>query len=443
MKIIELPNGKIPKVLPGKHLASERFSLYELILHALNESKKKRTITSRIAEVNRNAELLHERGMGTHALHMLKRGKKMGIQHQELGSVLRTLDLEQEIFRTHPSSTWLLGAARESLKVLEEMKLSITWKEFYLRVHVLALEYAKSQNSEVMEVLQSMIRIQPERALFTWPFYAKLYHAFAFADYFQLVQDTWNSSIHLRAALEQLLSYPSVAGRQPGLLLSTSSGLMGTLLSLGEYEQVLDLSSRLRALAGDIFNVKERPLKVQLFADTEPYELEALTRLKRLEEAGKVAGRIEVSLKSYATEIGGMEMLVILRALAKAYYASQDPEGAFRCLSRVFMDERGKHSQENIFYLVLFYELKKFEELADMVAKMRRQLISQKRLHKTEFIMMELFMKLSRTAVTRDHLFFFEEAMHELMNMELDHNYRKSIAVFDFREWISEKIKSR
>ncbi|MBL7889086.1 MAG: hypothetical protein JNL24_06015 [Bacteroidia bacterium] len=427
-----------------KNLHVEKNYLYNLLLKSLNDFHGITSSEAKIDKINKHIEILLHKGLHQQCLKLVAKAKKTAYEAHAESQLIRTLELEQEIYNKQQDYKKLLSSIDDSKSLLKKLANQYDYKNLAFEMNFKEITFRSTNKTEHLKELQLLMKHElmlDERKAETYK--AKMFLFQTKAMYYGIVNDEPTSILYFEKMMQLMESAPKLIQQHPiDYLLVFANVAMGKI-NLKNYKELM----------GDIKNIESSPSRLQikqdkafeanLFFFTKPYQLDIYTAIKEYEKSREIILLIEDHIDTYKPHVIRTILLNTAKSIAIASFYLEDYKRSLKYMNQIFDDDLGKYSRGHIFNMIIHYELGNESLLSSLINSTKRLLIQQDRLTKAEELMIEFFTKLIKKNKTKDIKTHFQDYHKLVLRLMDDPESNFSLRYFDVAKWMEAKIKNK
>jgi hypothetical protein len=433
---------KLPQNYPFKNIHVEKNYLYNLLLKSLNDFHSNSTSESTIDKINKHIEILLNKGLHNQCLTLIKKAKKIAFSTNAESQLIRTFELEQEIYNKLQDYKLLLESIEESRSLLRNLLNQYDYKNLAFEMNYKEITYRSTNKTEHLQQLQLIMKnelMQHEELAKTYK--AKMFLYQTKAMFFGIVNDELKSVFYFEQMMRLMEATPSIIKQQAiDYLLVFANVAMGKS-NLKNYKELLS-DIRFIEKSPERFDIKkDKTFEANLFFFTKPYLLDIYTALGDQLNSKKTIQEIELNIDNYKNHVIRTAYLNTAKSIAMASFFLADFKKALKYMNLIFSDDLGKYSRGHIFNMIIHYELGNEQLLNSLINSTKRLLVQQNRLNKAEELMIDFFakiIKLNKNETIKKHFIDFHKKALQLSD---DEDANISLRYFNVLKWMESKIK--
>jgi hypothetical protein len=433
---------KLPKNYPFKNLHVEKNYLYNLLLKSLNDFHSDITAESTIDKINKHIELLLNKGLHSQCLTLIKKAKKIGFATHAESQLIRTLELEQEIYNKLQDYKKLLDSIDESRTLLRHLLNQYDYKNLAFEMNYKEITFRSTNKTEQLNQLQLIMQnelMQNETLAKTYK--AKMFLYQTKAMFYGIVNDEHKSIYYFEQMMRLMEANPSIIKQEAiDYLLVFANVAMGKI-NIKNYKELLNDIAFIEKMPEQFGIKKSNAFEANLFFFTKPYLLDVFTALGDKHQSQLTILEIEKHIENYKNHVILTAYLNTAKSIAIASFYLADFKKALKYMNLIFSDDLGKYSRGQIFNMIIHYELGNEQLLISLINSTKRLLTQQDRLNKAEELMIEFFsklIKLTKNEAIKKHFIDYHKKALELIN---DEDANISLRYFNVFKWMESKIQ--
>jgi len=437
--------NKLHKLLPPsynlKNIAVEKNYLYNLLLNSLNDFHKSGSAEFIIDVINKNIEILIQKGLHKQALSLIQKAKKKAKEFEIESPLIRTFELEQEVFNKQQDYKSLLASIEQCRETIEIIANQYEYKELAFEMNYKEIQFRSTNKSthlkELQEIMQNKLMLHEN---FAKSYKAKMFLYQTKAMFYGIVNDEILSIYYFEQMMRLMESAPILIKQNPiDYILVFANVAMGKI-NIKKYDELLKNISEIEK-APERFNIKNNQVfEANLFYFTQPYLLDVYTAINDVEKIKQSIHFIESNAEKHVQYVIKTAILNTAKSIALASFYLQDYKKALKYMNTIFSDDLGKYSRGHIFNMVIHYELGNEQLLSSLIASTKRLLLQQNRLNKAEELMIEFFNKLIKQKEENKIKHLFTDYLKKAKQMLDDEDAYISLRYFDVIKWMESKL---
>ncbi len=434
--------ANLPKNYNTKNIAVEKNYLYNLLLNSLNEYHKDSSSEYLIDSINKQTEILLQKGLHKQCLSLIKKAKKIAQNSFTEAHLIRTLELEQEIYNKLQDYTLLLSSIDESKVLIENLFNEIKYKDLAFKINFKEITYRSTSKKEQLVEMENFMKdelLETETIAKTYKSKMFLYQTKAM--YYGIINDEELSISYFEKMMQLMEAYPHTFNQNAiDYLLVFANVAMGKI-NLKKHSQLLNDIKKIETLP-TIFKLKKTDtLEASFFFFTKPYLLDIYIGLHEFDKCKNAIQLIEENIDKYKPHVIKTIVLNTAKSIAIASFYLQDYKKSLKYMNQIFDDELGKYSRGHIFNMAIHYELGNEILLNSLIASTKRLLIQQNRMFKAEEIMIEFFSKIIKSKEQKNIKDLFNQYFVKMKSLQKEES-ATSLLYFDVIKWMDSKIKN-
>ncbi len=438
----ELKN-KSTKRVTLKNLHVEKNYLYNLLLKSLNDFHGITSSEARIDKINKHIEILLHKGLHQQCIKLVSKAKKIGLEAHSESQLIRTLELEQEIYNKQQDYKKLLSSIEDSKVILKKLSNQYDYKNLAFEMNFKEITFRSTNKMEHLKELQHLMKhklMQDENKAETYK--AKMFLFQTKAMYYGIVNDEPTSILYFEKMMQLMESAPKIIQQHPiDYLLVFANVAMGKI-NLKHYKELMNDIEKIESSPSRLQIKQDKAFEANLFFFTKPYQLDIFTAIKKFEKSREIIQIIEENIDAYRPHVIRTILLNTAKSMAIASFYLEDYKRSLKYMNQIFDDELGKYSRGHIFNMIIHYELGNESLLNSLINSTKRLLIQQDRMTKAEELMIEFFTKLIKKNKTKDINAHFQDYHKLVLQLMDDPDSNFSLRYFDVAKWMEAKIKN-
>lgn len=431
----------LPKSYNFKNIAVEKNYLYNLLLNSLNDFHKSSSAEFIIDSINKNIEILIQKGLHKQALSLINKAKKKAKEYEIESPLIRTFELEQEIYNKEQDYQSLLSSIEKCRELVSIIANQYEYKKLAFEMNYKEIQFRstnkKEHLNELQQIMQNKLMLHENFAI---SYKAKMFLYQTKAMFYGIVNDEILSIYYFEQMMRLMESAPILIKQNPiDYILVFANVAMGKI-NVKKYEELLRNISEIEN-APERFSIKNNQLfEANLFYFTQPYLLDIYTALNETEKVKKSISLIETNSEKHSQYVIKTAILNTAKSIALASFYLQDYKKALKYMNTIFSDDLGKYSRGHIFNMVIHYELGNEQLLSSLIASTKRLLLQQNRMNKAEELMIDFFNKLIKLKEEDKIKIIFLDYLKKAKQMLDDEEAYISLRYFDVIKWMESKL---
>lgn len=436
-------HSSLPPSYNLKNIAVEKNYLYNLLLQSLSDYHKSSSSEFIIDSINKQIEVLIQKGLHKQALSLVKKAKKKASEAQIESPLIRTYELEQEIYNKQQEYEPLLLSIDQTSELLHIISNQYEYKKLAFEMNYKEIQFRSTNRSEHLKELQAIM--QNKLMLhenFALSYKAKMFLYQTKAMFYGIVNDEALSIYYFEQMMRLMESAPVLIKQNPiDYILVFANVAMGKI-NLKKYDALLK-DIQMIENSPQQFNIKNNIVfEANLFYFTQPYLLDIYTATNERDKCKRTIELIEQKAENYNPYVIRTAQLNTAKSIAIASFHLGDYKRSLKYMNVIFDDDLGKYSRGHIFNMIIHYELGNEQLLASLTASTKRLLLQQNRLNKAEELMIEFFNKVIKQKEQLKIKQLFEEYLKKAKQLLDDEDAFVSLRYFDVIKWMESKIKA-
>ncbi len=432
----------LPKNYNIKNIAVEKNYLYNLLLNSLNDYHKNSSVDFIIDSLNKQIEILIQKGLHNQALNLINKAKKKAKEAQIENSLIRTFELEQEVYNKTQDYKKLLNSIDQTRELINTISNQYAYKELAFEMNYKEIQFRDTNKeihfSQLQTIMKNKLMLNEDLAL---SYKAKMFLYQTKAMYYGIVNDEVLSIFYFERMIRLMESAPLLIKQNPIDYILVFANIAMGKINIKKYEELLSDISAIEN-SPEKFKIKNNQVfNANLFYFTQPYLLEIYTALNKKEDVLSTIKTIEEISETYKPFVIKTALLNTAKSIAISSFYLGDFKKSLKYMNQIFDDPLGKYSRGHIFNMILHYELGNEQLLGSLVSSTKRLLTQQNRLSKAEEIMIDFFSKIIKSRDNISVKFLFTDYLKNVKALLDDEDAYNSLRYFDVIKWMESKIE--
>lgn len=435
--------NNLPPTYNKKNIAVEKNYLYNLLLNSISDYHKNSSVEYTIDSINKNIELLIQKGLLQQALTQINKAKKKATEAHVESPLIRTFELEQEVYNRYQDYKNLLASIDQCRMLIQIIANQYEYKELAFQMNYKEIQFRSTNKTEDLKELQNIMQnnlmLNEELAL---SYKSKMFLYQTKAMFYGIVNDEPLSIFYFEKMMRLMESAPLLIKQNPiDYILVFANVAMGKI-NLKQYNELLKTIEYIQQTP-ELFNIKNNiDFEANLFYFTQPYLLDIYTAIGDSENCKTTIQLIETKTEQYANYVIKTALLNTAKSMAIANFQLGDYKKSLKYMNQIFDDDLGKYSRGHIFNMIIHYELGNEQLLLSLISSTKRLLIQQNRLNKAETLMIDFFTKVVKQKEENKIKSIFIDYFKNAKQLLDDEDAFISLRYFDVIKWMESKIKS-
>jgi hypothetical protein len=419
--------------------------LYKMILKSMRQYKIDSSIEITISGLIQDAAYLSEKLLYKQAYKILQRAKKMGYKYEKFADIFKILKMEHALVNQLALAGDLLEhykrIEKEKLEVLELLKNIHKYEKSAHRIYAYITKKGPSRNNSDRQRIKKSVDVSVftnEKDAHTYT--AKKFYNHAAALFYKAMSDN-QKSLKYQAQLTNLFDlYPE---QKEDDIASYITTLHNVLILCDEMNKTTDFFIYLEKLKN--INTSNRLLQARIFESYYGLLLSFYILRKNFNTALKLVPAITDGYKKYDGKLNKLHQLSAAFNLACLYFYTQQFNKSLYWLNSILNDQH-LNIRDNVYgfscilNLLIHYELRNMEVVANFLKSTHRFLGKTEQLYKTEQYVIDFIKDVLKTINKSDEKTLLKKLKHNILSMD-DPMEKQALEYFDFIYWIDKKIK--
>jgi len=437
-----LIENSLPATYNKKNIAVEKNYLYNLLLNSICDYHKNSSVEYIIDSLNKQIELLIQKGLLQQALTLINKAKKKSTEAHVESPLIRTFELEQEVYNRLQDYKKLLASIEHCRVLIQTIANQYEYKELAFQMNYKEIQFRSTNKTEDLKELQNIMQnhlmLNENLAL---SYKSKMFLYQTKAMFYGIVNDEPLSIIYFEKMMRLMESAPLLIKQNPiDYILVFANVAMGKI-NLKQYNELINNINYIQSTP-ELFNIKNNiDFEANLFYFTQPYLLDIYTALKETEKCKEIIHLIETKSEQYSNHVIKTAQLNTAKSIAISSFQLGDLKKSLKYMNQIFDDDLGKYSRGHIFNMIIHYELGNEQLLLSLITSTKRLLIQQNRLNKAEVLMIDFFTKIIKTKEEDKIKDTFIDYFKNAKQLLDDEDAFISLRYFDVIKWMESKIK--
>lgn len=418
----------------------EKNYLYNTILKSLNEFHTEISIESKIDELNKNIEVLSQKGLYDQALKLVRKAVKLGDKYQCCVPIVRTYDLELKLYEKRQKHD-LIFKTRDKIKGLYN-KLSVTehFKELAALVSYKNVLYRTSLNEEHLKDMKKAIWSKLEHVdEDVLPFEPKMHVYFTKARYYEITGEIEKSMNYFKKMIQLYEEYPAIIQLDPEDYLISFGNYALCKLHLRRYKELLSNIEHIKKLKDALKIPKTDYHDAYFFFFTRPYALSIYNKIGDMDHIIALSDEVEYNFEKYERYVPKTVIFNTTKSLSMSYFLRGEYRKSLKLMNVIMQDELGKYSRGYIFYLIIHLELGNDVILNSLMNSTKRLLTNQGRFLEIDNLAIEMIKELIKEKQTPQTI--YQKYYEKMKALPTDPATDATLDYFNVIKWAESKIK--
>lgn len=434
-----------------KRFAVTKARLYELILKSLHAYHASSSVDAELKKMLHMAEILYKKTLYRQCDKILKKAKKLALEHDKHTTLLEIRLWEKRILEKDNYSGQddqaIKDILEEDLHTIELIKNYYTFWNLKSRFFLPLYKGGKVRNLEEKEKFNKILmdpHLQDEDMALTVEakyLYHHIYsaHNFSTGDYEKSYQ---HMILNLRLIEENFILFKE----EPNTYFSILSNVIYIGNQLKKHKEILGHFQKLNEFVERLDQKDNVDLQMRIFSILKSLELTIHVQKGEYDRALEILPEVEGGLQKFDTKLSPLRKADFLFNIATLYFGLEQYSDSLKHVNKILNETRIDENEDLFSFskfmsLVLHYELGHLELVVYQSESTYRYLKKRNRVFKTEQALIRFFKRLHQhdpKAVEP-----FRELKEELCALIEEPLEKAPFEYFDFISWCDSKIKNR